>query len=88
MREMVSRRLTEGQSFLDFDHLLQAALPRAIGHHPAGVLIDDLQLAVDNQVVPVELEQVHTPTGPARRVPRAPAECATVPAARGELGNR
>jgi hypothetical protein len=80
---MVSRRLRELEPFLDLDHLVQAALPRAIGHHPAGVFIDDLHLVRRQSCSAGRAGTGAAPTGPVRRVPRAPAQCPTVPAARG-----
>ena len=46
------------EPLLDLDHLMQAALPRAIGHDPAGVFVDDLHLVVGNDVMPIALEEV------------------------------
>src|SRR6185503_6200640 len=35
---------------------MQAALPRAVGHHAARELVDDLHLAVDDDVVLIAIE--------------------------------
>ena len=45
-------------AFLDLDQLVQPALPGAVGHQAAGVLVDDLHLAVAHEVVLVALEEV------------------------------
>ena len=51
LEEALVRHLRQGLAlprhlhpFLGLDHLVQTPFPGAIGHHPAGVLIDDLHL--------------------------------------------
>src|SRR5690554_6850030 len=41
-----------------FDHLLQPLFPAAVGHHPPGMFVDDLHLAISHQIVVIELELV------------------------------
>jgi hypothetical protein len=57
MRASVSRSLVR-PALLGLDHLVQAALPGAVGHHAAGGLVDDLHLALDHHVLLVALVQV------------------------------
>ncbi len=45
-------------AFLGLDQLVQALFPTAIGHGAAGIFVDDLHLAVGQDVMPVTLEQV------------------------------
>ena len=42
-------------AFLGFDQLVQTTFPAAVRHHAAGVLVDDLHLAIAHQVIPIEL---------------------------------
>src|SRR6185295_12638337 len=44
-------------ALLGLDQLVDAVLPRAVGHHPTGVLVDDLDLVVLHHVVLVADEQ-------------------------------
>jgi hypothetical protein len=89
MRESVSRRLLIVEPLLDLDHLVQAALPRTIGHHPAGVFVDDLHLVVGTRCSADRAGTGAAPTAPVRRVPRARAQWSTAPRqTRGELGDR
>ena len=48
----------DGAAFLGLDELVHAALPRAVGHDAPGVLVDDLHLAVGDDVLHVAVEQV------------------------------
>ena len=58
MRASVSRRPVTSHALLHLDQLVQPVLPRAVGHHAAGVLVDDLHLAVAHQVLLVAVEEV------------------------------
>jgi hypothetical protein len=58
MRASVSRSPDGVQPFLGLDHLVQAALPGAVGHHAAGVFVDDLHLAVHAPGTAGPVEQV------------------------------
>ena len=57
---------------LGLDHLVQPALPRAVGHDTAGVLVDDLHLAGAHDVLLVALEQVKRRQGATNQLFAAP----------------
>src|SRR5262245_20120464 len=48
----------QGTVFFRLDELMQAVLPGAIAHNPAGKFVDDLYCAIFDQVMYVALHQV------------------------------
>ena len=63
MRASVSCRWVIDALLLGLDQLVQAVLPRAVGHDAAGVLVDDLHLAVGDDVVLVALKDMQSAEG-------------------------
>ena len=78
-----ARRLGERNALLGLDHLVQAALPAAALQHAAGVLVDDLHLAVDDDVVLVAVEEVLGPQRLAHEMFAAPRHAPDAPQAFG-----
>src|SRR5262245_30039820 len=70
--------LRDRTTFLDFDQLMNPTFPRAVGHDPPGIFVDDLNLAVGDDVLhiaTIEMERtqcmLHKLLAPAANGPQS-----------------